>query len=489
MERDLIIVTGATGYVGGRLVPRLLERGLKVRCLVRTPEKLASRPWRNDPNVEVLQDDLASEDDLAAHLDGANAAYYLIHSMIASGDRYADEDQRLAEAFAKAAKRAGVQRIIYLGGLGELGTGLSEHLRSRRGVESALESTGISVTTLRAAMIIGSGSASFEILRYLVERLPIMVTPKWVETQSQPVAIDDVLHWLTECLFVEKTAGKAIGIGGPDVLSYHKLMQIMAEELELRKRWIFKVPVLTPRLSSAWISLITPVTYRIARPLAEGLSNRVVVTDDLCEQLMPHAAVNVREAIGRALRLTTSGDVETRWSAAGPMPGDPEWSGGKVFIDQREIEIDAVPNDVFMAVCRVGGGHGWYAGDVLWRIRGWMDQLVGGPGLRRGRRHAEHVEYGEALDFWRVVGVERPNHLLLHAEMKLPGIARLEFQIQPANDDGTRSKLTMTARFRPKGLFGLAYWYAVVPLHHIVFGGMLNGIKQAAEQLRPASRS
>ena len=385
----------------------------------------------------------------------------------------------LASNFAEAAAQAGVQRIVYLGELGELGEDLSEHLRSRRELEQVLASTGVPVTTVRAALIIGSGSTSFEILRYLVERLPVMITPRWVQTECQPIAIADVLHWLVECLLVADTCGRNLEIGGPDILSYRELMQTMAQELQLRRRLILGVPVLTPRLSSAWISLITPVTYRVARPLADSLRNRVVVRDDAAGRLMPHDTLSVREAIQRAVARTNAGQVPTRWSAAGPMPGDPEWAGGKVYIDQRSIDIKASPSAVFAAVCRVGGGHGWYAGDILWRIRGWMDQLVGGPGLRRGRRHAEDVEYGEALDFWRVVGVEHGKSLLLHAEMKLPGTAQLGFDMEPIENDTTR--LTMTAQFRPQGLLGVLYWYAVVPLHHIVFGGMLNGIKRAAQ--------
>ena len=240
------------------------------------------------------------------------------------------------------------------------------------------------------------------------------------------------------------------------------------------------MPVLTPRLSSAWISLITPVTFRIARPLAEGLRNRVVVRDESVKNLMPHETLPVRQAIHEAITTTDAGDVPTRWSAAGPIPGDPDWAGGKVYVDERSIDIDAGHSEVFDAVCLIGGGHGWYAGDILWRIRGWMDQVVGGPGLRRGRRHPENVEFGEALDFWRVVGVERDHSLLLHAEMKLPGTAQLGFRLDPINE-GVSTRLTMTARFRPKGLAGILYWYAVVPLHNIVFGGMLRGIQREAE--------
>ncbi len=478
-DLGLVVVTGASGYVGGRLVPYLLERGYRVRCIVREPRKLDERFWRNNPHVEVVRGDLGDVEQLASQLRCAIAAYYLVHSMVASGHGYAEEDQRLACNFAIAAQNANLSRIIYLGGLGELGTGLSEHLRSRREVEQTLASTGVPVTTLRAAMIIGSGSASFEILRYLVDRLPVMITPRWVQVQCQPIGIIDVLYWLVACLKTPETKGRAIDIGGPDVLSYRELMQIAAKELGLRRRLILAVPLLTPRLSSAWISLVTPVTFRIARPLAEGLRNRVVVTKDDAQRLMPHDALSVREAIRRSLARTDADQVPTHWSAAGPMPGDPDWAGGKVFIDERSIDINADPAEVFAAVCRVGGGHGWYAGDVLWRIRGWMDKLVGGPGLRRGRRHTEEIEFGEALDFWRVVGIQRGRSLLLHAEMKLPGTAQLEFKLTPLTNVTT--KLTMTARFRPLGLLGILYWYAVLPLHSIVFGGMLRGIRRAAE--------
>lgn len=475
-----IFVTGATGYVGGRLVPALLRAGYTVRCLAREPRKLAERPWRDDPKVDVVAGDLSGVRLLVEQLRGCSVAYFLVHSMEASGEEYAERDLQLASNFAQAAAIAGVERIIYLGGLGELGDGLSRHLRSRREVEGALESAGVPVTTFRAAMIIGSGSASFEILRYLVERLPVMVTPSWVTTESQPVAIADVLHWLVRCLEVPETVGQTMEIGGSDILPYRDLMRIMAEELNISKRLIVPVPILTPGLSSLWISLVTPVSYKIARPLAEGLRNRVVVTDDKTQRLMPHPALGVRDAIKRALQKIGSNEVETRWSVAGPIPGDPHWAGGKVFTDQRSVMIDADPASVFAAVCRIGGGNGWYAGDVLWRLRGWMDTLVGGPGLRRGRRHSERVEFGEALDFWRVVGIDRDRSLALLAEMKLPGLAMLNFDLE-SKGHGGRTQLTMTARFQPRGLMGILYWYSVVPLHNIVFGGMLRGIRKAAE--------
>ena len=480
LSGNSIFVTGATGYVGGRLVPALLHAGYTVRCLAREPRKLEERPWRNDLKVEVVTGDLSDVGEIVGQLRGCSVAYFLVHSMEASGGKYAERDLQLASNFAQAAVIAGVSRIIYLGGLGELGDGLSRHLRSRREVETMLASTGVPVTTFRAAMIIGSGSASFEILRYLVERLPVMVTPSWVTTESQPVAIIDVLHWLVRCLEVPATAGQTLEIGGPDVLPYRELMRIMAEELHIPRRLIVPVPILTPRLSSLWISLVTPVSYKIARPLAEGLRNRVVITDDKTQRLMPHESLGVREAIKRALKKIELNEVETRWSVAGPIVGDPQWAGGKVFTDQRSVMINADAASVFAAICRIGGGNGWYAGDLLWRIRGWMDTLVGGPGLRRGRRHSERVEFGEALDFWRVVGIDRDRSLSLLAEMKLPGVAMLNFDLD-SESEGDRTKLTMTARYRPKGLFGIVYWYSVVPLHNIVFGGMLKGIRNAAE--------
>ncbi len=475
-----IFVTGATGYVGGRLVPALLRAGYTVRCLARESRKLEQRPWRCDPKVDVVVGDLSDIGQLVEQLHGCSTAYFLVHSMEASGGKYAERDHQLASNFAQAAAIAGVRRMIYLGGLGELGDGLSRHLRSRREVEEMLASTGVPVTTFRAAMIIGSGSASFEILRYLVERLPVMVTPSWVMTESQPVAITDVLHWLVRCLEVPATIGQTLEIGGPDILPYRELMRIMAEELHIPRRLIVPVPILTPRLSSLWISLVTPVSYKIARPLAEGLRNRVIVTDDKTQRLMPHESLGVRDAIKRALQKSGSNEVETRWSIAGPIPGDPHWAGGKVFTDQRSVLINADSASVFAAVCRIGGGNGWYAGDTLWRLRGWMDTLVGGPGLRRGRRHSERVEFGEALDFWRVVGIDHDRSLSLLAEMKLPGVAMLTFDLA-AEAESDRTKLTMTARYWPKGLIGILYWYTVVPLHNIVFGGMLRGIRKAAE--------
>ncbi|MHC4414296.1 MAG: SDR family oxidoreductase [Planctomycetota bacterium] len=484
MASKTVLLTGATGYIGGRLAPRLLERGYRVRCLVRDAEKLRARPWADDPRVEVVEGGLSDPKRLAEQLRGCKSAFYLIHSMMAAGARYAETDDRLARNFAQAADQAGVGRIIYLGGLGETGDGLSRHLASRRDVESALCSGPVPVTALRAAMIIGSGSASFEILRYLVERLPIMITPRWVGTESQPIAIDNVLHYLVQAPETPSTTGRTLDIGGPDVVTYRRLMAIMAEARGLPRRWVLPVPVLTPKLSSLWIHLVTPINHRIARPLAEGLRNRVVCRDDDAQQLMPQRLLTVRESIDRALESTKAGAVETAWFDAGAIPGDPDWAGGTVFVDRRTADVEASPAHVYRAVCRVGGGHGYYAADWLWRLRGALDRLVGGPGLRRGRRDPKRVSYGDALDFWRVTAVEPGRQLQLRAEMKLPGEAMLMFEIEPAAGEPDRARLVQTARFKPKGLLGLVYWYLVVPLHGIVFEGMFRGIREMAVKLQ-----
>jgi len=477
---DTVLVTGATGYVGGRLVVRLLDAGYRVRCLARSARKLQARPWAADPRVSIVEADIDDEARVESGMRGCAAAYYLVHSMLSRGAGYADADRRAALGFAGAAERAGVARIVYLGGLGETGTGLSEHLRSRRDVETALASGAVPVTILRAAMIIGAGSASFEILRYLVERLPVMVTPRWVRTPCQPISIDDVLAVLVETLRVPATAGRTLDIGGPDVVTYRQLMDIVAEERGLRRRLVIPVGALTPRVSSLWIHLVTPVSHRIARPLAEGLRNPVVCRDDDAVRLMPGRRRGVREAIRLALREHTDCRIESSWSDAGPMPGDPEWAGGLVLVDRRETVVAAPPALVYRALCRLGGSHGWYGVDWLWALRGALDRLVGGPGLRRGRRHPHHLAYGDAVDFWRVCAVDPGRRLSLHAEMRLPGEALLEFVVEDG-DTAQHARLVQTARFRPRGLLGLVYWYVVMPLHGIVFGRMLAGIRRAAE--------
>jgi uncharacterized protein YbjT (DUF2867 family) len=483
-----VFLTGATGYIGGRLAPRLVERGYRVRCLARSAAKLRARPWAGSERIEIVEGDVGDEALLEAALRGCAAAYYLVHSMDAAGPEYRARDRSIAETFGRAAAKAGVPRIVYLGGLGETGAGLSKHLASRREVETALGRGGVPVTVLRAAMIIGSGSASFEILRYLVERLPIMITPRWVRTESQPIAVRDVLHYLIAALETPSTTGKTLDIGGPEVASYQEIMREMASALHLRRRLVIPVPLLTPRLSSLWIHLVTPLGRSIARPLAEGLRNRVVCRSDEAARLLPHRCLTIREAMDAALAKVHTGEVETAWSDAGEMPGDPSWAGGTVFVDRRAVTASASPSAVWSSVCSLGGEHGYYAMDWLWRVRGVMDRIVGGPGLRRGRRSADELRLGDALDFWRVTSIDPPRRLLLTAEMRLPGVATLSFDIDPSPTGAASTRLEMTARFRPRGLAGIAYWYAVLPLHGIVFRGMLKGMVRAAER-KPSTES
>ena len=473
-------MTGATGYIGGRLAPRLLDEGYTVRCLSRSASKLKARAWADDDRVEIIEGDASDEGLLAKSMRGCKAAYYLVHSMDTTSSSYRQRDLEVAGVFGRAASTAGVERIIYLGGLGELGTGLSEHLSSRREVESALKISGAPVTVLRAAMIIGSGSASFEILRYLVERLPIMITPRWVSTESQPVAVRDVIFYLIAVLKNPETIDTTLDIGGPDVWSYEKIMQEMASVLNLRRRLVIPVPVLTPRLSSLWIHLVTPLNKQIARPLAEGLRNRVVCRNDEAQKLMPHTCLSIREAMEAAVAKNQSGEVETAWSDAGVIPGDPLWAGGTVFVDQRDVLIQASPDAVWKAVREIGGERGYYGVDWLWRLRGVLDRFIGGPGLRRGRRSSNQLQLGDALDFWRITAIEPEQRLELTAEMRLPGTATLSFDLIPGTDEGVDTRLQMTARFRPQGLLGIAYWYSVLPFHGVAFRGMLRGIAREA---------
>ncbi|MFK7738390.1 MAG: SDR family oxidoreductase [Pirellulaceae bacterium] len=469
-----VLVCGATGYVGGRLIRRLLDRGYLVTCFVRSPEKLTKFSWINNERLRVVQGELEDPSATAKALTDVDFAYYLVHSMKSAKGEYARRDRELATSFRTAAAASDCRRIIYLGGLGEMGADLSAHLNSRHEVGEILQAGSVPTTVFRAAMIIGSGSASFETLRYLVERLPIMITPKWVKTETQPIAIRDVLRYLVDCLDVDETTGETLDIGGADVMTFREIMQIMAQELKLRRRIIFPVPLLTPNLSSMWIGLVTPVSNSIARPLAEGLKNRTVCRNDDAIQLMPGECLGIETAIKAALGKTLSGDIETRWATAGELPGDPNWAGGTTFTDRNEIVAPSSIETTFAEIRSIGGAKGYWGAGFLWHLRGWMDQAIGGPGLRRGRRHPRDLHFGEAVDFWRVTNLVPNNRLTLRAEMKLPGVAELDFQLSEETPEAT--KVVMTARFRPRGLLGLAYWYAVLPFHGFVFPVMLRGI-------------
>jgi len=481
-DRATVFVTGASGYIGGRLVPLLLEAGYSVRCLARDPRKLESRSWASDEEVEIVEGNVEASD-LAAKMAGCGPAYYLVHSMGVADSKGAEEERRLAENFARAAAESGCERILYLGGLGETGAGLSPTVTSRLDVAIALASGPVPLTTFRAAMIIGAGSASFEILRYMVERLPIMLTPRWMRSDCQPIGMRNVLQYLVSALAQPSTLGETLDIGGPDVLSYTELMNTMAESLGLRRRIAIPVPVHSPWLSSLWIHLVTPLNRRVARLMVEGLRNPVVCRDDRATELLPQPLFDVRQGIQATLGMLEAGGIETSWSDAGPIPGDPDWAGGTLYIDQRKREVEAPPRLAFRSVCRLGGAHGWYTANILWRIRGRIDELFGGPGLDRGRRDAETLAFGDAVDFWRVTGFEKGRLLALRAEMKVPGEAVLEFQIEPIPGSSERCTLVQTARFQPFGLAGILYWYSVMPFHGPIFTGMINGIARAAENL------
>ena len=479
-----ILVTGGTGYVGGRLIPRLLAAGYRVRAMARSPQRLACRPWGSHDRLEIVGGDALDRLAVVRASTGCSVAYYLIHAMNAHQGRFADADRRAAENMVAAAAENRLSRIIYLGGLGDKGhEALSPHLRSRHEVERILGRGPVPVTNLRAAMILGSGSASFEMLRYLVDRLPVMITPRWVNTPCQPIAIGNVLDYLEGCLTVPETVGGTFDIGGPDVLTYRDLIQIYARAAGLKARLIFPVPVLTPWLSAKWIHLVTPVPASIAQPLAEGLSIPVVCREQRIRELVPVRLMDARQTIGSALARVRQEQVDTCWfDGGGSLPpewatcGDADYAGGTVLGGAHRIVLAGDPEAVWYTVSTIGGKNGWYFAQGLWRLRGIMDRLVGGPGLRRGRRHPTDLRVGDGLDFWRVVALEPSQRLLLLAEMKTPGDALLEFLIMPAGNG--RVELKMVSRFLPRGLAGILYWYALLPTHRWLFEGMLRSVAQ-----------
>ncbi|MFN2252171.1 MAG: DUF2867 domain-containing protein, partial [Anaerolineae bacterium] len=479
-----MLVTGATGYVGGRLVPRLLAKGYPVRVMARDLDRLAGRDWLD--RVEAVRGDVFEPESLANAMQGVDAAYYNIHSMH-GGAGFHERDLLAARLFASAASEAGVGRILYLGGLGDPATDLSPHLRSRHETGEALRSAGVPVTEFRAAIVVGSGSVSFEMIRYLTERLPVMICPRWVYTRVQPIAIRNVLDYLVAALDTPDSTGRVIEIGGADVLTYGGMMLGYADVRGL-KRTLLPVPVLTPRLSSYWVHLVTPIPASIAKPLIRGLRNEVIVRDDEAKRLFPDIEpMAYRTAVSKALDKLEAREVETSWSdSLGSSQGDVAPAELRtdqgMIIERRQVEVDADADTTYRAFSGLGGERGWLFGNVLWHLRGTIDRVVGGVGYRRGRRHPDDLRVGDALDFWRVEAVEPGRMIRLRAEMKVPGRAWLQLETRPIA--AGRSQLAQTAFFAPKGLAGLAYWYGLYPLHAVIFSRMPRAIARRAAALR-----
>lgn len=479
------LVTGASGYVGGRLVRALVEDHCDVRILVRDPHKVMEQPWSSQ--VHIFTGNAQKFEDLLGALEGVHTAYYLLHS-INLGKHFDEIETEMARNFAKAAEQCGVQQIIYLGGIAN-DKNISKHLASRVATGAALASTSVAVMELRAGIIIGSGSASFEMLRHLTHRLPIMTTPKWVSNRTHPIAIRDVLYYLKNAAHLKQPINKVFDIGGPEILTYADMMQKFAKLSGLKRRWIIKVPVLTPGLSSLWIGLVTPVPTALARPLVGSLISEVVADPaksiDAIIPKPPEGLLNVEQAINLALTRITTHAVETRWSDAAvatapwqKAQSDPEWAGEAILKDHREIVTDVPADLIWKQIEGIGGDHGWFGADFLWWGRGIIDRFFGGVGLRRGRRDPDFLRVGESLDFWRVEELERGKRLKLYAEMRLPGKAWLEFTVETI--DG-KTHVIQEAIFYPRGLGGQIYWHAVAPFHLFVFPTMLRNIVKKAK--------
>lgn len=476
----LCLVTGATGYIGGRLVRELLQHGYRVRVLARHVERLSNYPWFSQ--VEIVEGDANDRQAVAKSLENVDVAYYLLHALMVADD-FVELERQWATTFGECAKAADVKRIIYLGGMAETSNTLSPHLSSRAETGEILRASGVPTIELRAGVVIGSGSASFEMLRYLTERLPVMITPKWVNVRIQPIAVRDVLRYLVGAAGVSEQINRDFDIGGPEVLTYRELMLQYAEAAGLRKRYILPLPVLTPRLSSGWVGLVTPVPITLARRLIDSLRNEVVARDESIKKYIPDPPAGLttfKRAVSLALAKIKEANVETRWSNASlmggpsePLPTDPKWAGGSLYTDIRTETTNDPIEVVWPRIESIGGDNGYSTATWAWELRGLQDRLVGGVGLRRGRRDPYFLLEGEALDFWRVEALDRPHLLRLRAEMKMPGLAWLEFKAEET-EAGTR--VTQRAIFVPKGLLGHIYWWTVFPMHGLVFPSMVKHV-------------
>ena len=481
-KSKLCLVTGASGYIGGRLIPDLLAKGYRVRVLARNARRLQEHSWVKQ--VEVIEGDAFDTKVVEKALNGVDVAYYLMHSLMEKND-FESQEMKMADIFGKAASRQKVGRIVYLGGIVPAEAELSPHMSARANTGKILRESGVPTLELRAGIVIGSGSASFEMLRHLTERLPFMITPKWLNIRIQPIAVRDVLHYLVGAASVDKKVSGSFDIGGPDVFSYKTMMQKYAETAGLRKRIIVPVPVMTPKLSSGWVGLVTPVPYTLARRLVASLKNEVVVGDDRIRKLIPDpegGLTTFKRAVELALVRIKDNQVETRWSDASipwtpsdPLPTDPQWAGGSVYKDVRKLDSKDALDVVWKRIEAIGGDNGYSTATWAWELRGLADKVTGGVGLRRGRRDPDHLQVGDALDFWRVEKVDRPKTLRLRAEMRMPGLAWLEFVVEPDAKTGG-CKITQTATYAPKGLMGHLYWWSVWPMHGIVFPSMIRHI-------------
>jgi len=486
VARRRVLVTGSTGYIGGRLTPRLVAAGADVRVLVRSPGKLVDVPWAGD--VEVVEGDLTDASTVRPAMEGVDVVYYLAHAMGGRGDFEAAEAEA-AHTVADAAREAGVGRIVYLGGLHPEGE-LSKHLQSRKEVGDILLASGVPTVALQAGVVIGSGSASFEMIRHLTDVLPYMPAPKWVRNQIQPIAVRDVLHYLLGAADVPADVNRTFDIGGPDVLRYGQMMNGYALEAGLKQRPIASLPVFTPWLASQWVNLVTPVPRALAVPIIASLQYDCVVHENDIDQYVPAPAeglLRYRQAVRLALQREKDGEVETSWqdsSVSGApsdlLPSDPDWSGHIVYTDDRETDSTAPPEELWKVVESIGGENGWYSFPLAWAARGWMDRLVGGVGLQRGRRSRSTLRAGDALDWWRVEKIERGHLLRLRAEMKVPGGAWLEMTVTPREGGGSHYR--QRAVFFPQGLGGRLYWFAILPFHGVIFSGMLERITATAER-------